>query len=128
MNGKKGLIDSNVIIDISNGKLKLSAIIAEYDYLYASIISYVETLGYNFKNSEEKKHIKEMLDSIDVVNLNDKIAERAIFYRSSGKNISLPDALILATARYLEADLLTSDIGLHNFDPDVPIINPHNLE
>ena len=54
MNGKKGLIDSNVIIDISNEKLKLSAIIAEYDYLYASIISYVETLGYNFLNSRSK--------------------------------------------------------------------------
>ena len=96
----------------------------EYDYLYTSIISYVETKGYNFEDNEEKEIVNQILNSIEIVNLNREIADTAIEYRKQ-KKIKLPDALILATAKYLKADLLTSDISdFQNIDKSVKLVEP----
>lgn len=100
MSGNKGLLDSNVIIDASKGIVSTQDMVNEYDYLYTSIISYVETKGYNFEDNEEKEIVNQILNSIEIVNLNREIADTAIEYRKQ-KKIKLPDALILATAKYL---------------------------
>lgn len=104
MSGNKGLLDSNVIIDASKGIVSAQDIVNEYDFIYTSIISYVETQGYNFSDNEEKEIVNQILNSIEVVNLNKEIADIAIDYRKQ-KKIKLPDALILATAKHLKADL-----------------------
>jgi predicted nucleic acid-binding protein len=70
MIGNKALLDSNVIIDASKGEISLQDIINSYDFLYTSIISYTETLGYNFKDKDEKKLIEQILASIEVIDLN----------------------------------------------------------
>lgn len=54
MNGSKGLLDSNVIIDASKGVISIEDILIRYDFLYASIITYVEVLGFKFENENEK--------------------------------------------------------------------------
>ncbi len=124
MSGNKGLLDSNVIIDASKGIVSTQDIVNEYDYLYTSIISYVETKGYNFEDNEEKEIVNQILNSIEIVNLNREIADTAIEYRKQ-KKIKLPDALILATAKYLKADLLTSDISdFQNIDKSVKLVEP----
>ena len=124
MNGNKGLLDSNVIIDASKGIVSIQDIVYEYDYLYTSIISYIETLGYNYIDSDEKEIVTQILNSIEIVDINKEIADIAIDYRKI-KKIKLPDALVLATARYLKADLLTSDISdFQNIDESVNIVGP----
>ncbi len=124
MSGNKGLLDSNVIIDASKGIISAQDIVNEYDYLYASIISYVETQSYNFADSEEKELVMQILNSVEIVNLNKEIADIAIYYRKQ-KKIKLPDALILATTKHLQADLLTSDVSdFQNIDKSVKIIEP----
>jgi len=126
MSGNKALLDSNVIIDASKGIISTQDIVSNYDYLYTSIISYVETQGYNFEDSEEKEIVSEILNSLEIVNLNKEIADIAIDYRKQ-KKIKLPDALILATAKHLNADLLTSDISdFQNIDKSVKLIEPKN--
>ncbi len=70
----------------------------------------MESYGYKFKNEEERKVIDEIFANLEVVELNKQIAEQVIIYRSTGKRkIKLPDAIILATARHLNADLLSDD-------------------
>lgn len=124
MNGSKGLLDSNVIIDASKGIVSIQDIVYEYDYLYTSIISYIETLGYNYTDSEEKEIVTQILNSIEIVDINKEIADIAIDYRKI-KKIKLPDALVLATASYLKANLLTSDISdFQNIDESVNIVSP----
>ena len=49
---------------------------------------------------------------ITVTPLTARIAERAAALRAQHRRLRLPDALVLATARELEADLLTYDIPL----------------
>jgi predicted nucleic acid-binding protein len=127
MSGNKGLLDSNVIIDISKGNLSTESIIKDYDYLYTSIISYVETLGYQFTDEEEKELVLEVLKQVEIVDLNKTIAHIAIQYRQRRK-IKLPDALVLATAKYLDADLLTSDVAdFKNVDSSVRLVTPRKL-
>jgi predicted nucleic acid-binding protein len=124
MSGNKGLLDSNVIIDASKGIVSIQNIANNYDYLYTSIISYVETQGYNFEDDEEKEIVTQILNSIEIVNLNKEIADIAIDYRKR-KKIKLPDAFILATAKYLNTDLLTSDVSdFQNIDALIKLIEP----
>lgn len=124
MSGNKGLLDSNVIIDASKGVVSIQDIVNKYDYLYSSIITYVETQGYNFEDEEEKEIISRILNSVEIVTIDKKIADTAIHYRKI-KKIKLPDALILATAKHLKTDLLTSDISdFQNIDKSVNLIAP----
>jgi predicted nucleic acid-binding protein len=128
MSGNKGLLDSNIIIDASKGIISIQEITEDYDFLYASLISYVETLGYNFADNEEVKIVEQILNSIEIVDLTKEIADIAIEYRKM-KKIKLPDALVLATSKYLKADLITSDImDFQNVDNSVKIVQPRKLK
>jgi len=127
MNGNSGLLDSNVIIDASKGIISMQDIVKDYDNLYISIITYVETLGYNFADNEEKEIITQILNIIEIIELNKEIADIAIKYRKI-KKIKLPDALVLATAKNIKADLITSDItDFQNIDKTVKIIEPKKI-
>jgi predicted nucleic acid-binding protein len=124
MSGNKGLLDSNVIIDASKGILSIEDLINQYDYLYTSIISYVETLGYRFDDESEKALVLQILGQLQIIDLNQQIADIAIEYRQRRK-IKLPDALVLATAKHIQAVLLTSDVAdFKNVDPSVKIVAP----
>ena len=124
MNGNKGLLDSNVIIDAAKDAISIQEIINKYDYLYTSLICYVETCGYPFADKEEQELIEAIVNSIEVVNPDKNIADIAINYRKQ-KKIKLPDALILATAKYLHADIITSNVAdFQNIDTSVKIVMP----
>ncbi len=125
MNGSKGLLDSNVIIDASKGKISFEYFLSNYDYLYMSIISYVEVLGFKFENKIEEATISRIFEIIEIVNLDLNIANTAVDFRKM-KKIKLPDALILASAKHLEADLITSNIDdFKNIDSSICIIQPY---
>ncbi len=110
MNGNKAILDTNVIIFASKGKIDPAKLLAEYDDFYSSIITYMEVYGYEFENEEEKELIDELFDSVEIIDISKPIADRAIIYRKNKfKKIKLPDAIILATANYLMADLVTDD-------------------
>jgi predicted nucleic acid-binding protein len=128
MSGKKGLLDSNIIIYASKGSVSTEDLIENYDFLYTSIISYAETLGYSFPNEAEKQAILQILRQVEIVDLNKTIADIAIVYRQN-KKIKLPDALVLATAKHLEADLITSDVAdFKNVDKSVRIVTPKDFK
>ena len=111
MNGSKNvLLDTNVIIFASKGLIDIDLLLRDYDAFYTSIISYMEVYGYAFKDESERESIDELFQNLDIIDLTHEIAKQVVVYRSSAKKkIKLPDAIILATARYLDADLLTDD-------------------
>lgn len=125
MNGNKALLDSNVIIDASKGKLSLKNIIDKYDSIYTSIICYIEVMGYNFDDEQEKLAIEKILQIIPILNFDKEIADIAIGFRKKTK-IKLPDALIIATAEKMHTDLITSNIyGFKNLSEKINIIEPN---
>jgi predicted nucleic acid-binding protein len=54
MTGKIALLDTNVIIDNAKSKPSMQNIVNKYSQLYISIINYVEILGFNFNEEEQK--------------------------------------------------------------------------
>jgi len=125
MNGNKALLDSNVIIDASKGKLSLKNIIDKYDSIYTSIICYIEVMGYNFEDEQEKLAIEKILQIIPILNFDKEIADIAISFSKKTK-IKLPDALIIATAEKMHTDLITSNIDdFKNLSEKINLIEPN---
>jgi predicted nucleic acid-binding protein len=124
MNGSKALLDTNIIIFASKQKFDIAGLLEKYDEFYASIITYMEVYGYNFDNLQEKEAIDELFMGLEIIEVNKNIAEHVIFYRKNKyKKIKLPDAIILATAKFLNADLITDDWDdFQGFEEHVRII------
>ncbi|TAD94799.1 MAG: type II toxin-antitoxin system VapC family toxin [Bacteroidetes bacterium] len=119
MSGNKALLDTNVIIFASKKQLDIESLLLSYDEFYTSIISFMEVYDYEFSSIEEKELVDEVFENLEIIEINKKIAEQAIIYRKNKfKKIKLPDAIILATAKYLGAELVTDDwddfLGIDN--------------
>jgi len=110
MSGTKAVLDSNVIIFASKGKIDVADLLSRYDEFYASVISFIEVYAFDFQNSLEKNIADEIFANLEIIELNREIADQAIIYRKNKlKKIKLPDAIILASAKYSGGDLLTDD-------------------
>jgi predicted nucleic acid-binding protein len=130
MSGSKAILDTNVIILLSKKGIEIDALLERYDDFYVSIITYMESYGYEFHNSDEKAIIDAFFEMVEVVDVNKSIAENVIRYRKEKRRkIKLPDAIILATAQYLGADLLSDDWDdFINIDNSVRVLNVDDLK
>lgn len=124
MIGNKAILDSNVIIDAVRNLIDIERSIFQFRHIYISLITYIEVLGYNFKDENEKLLTSQILGMFEIINPDVEIADLTISYRKM-KKIKVPDAIILATAKKLNAILLTSNIAdFKNIDADVVIEEP----
>ena len=76
--------------------------------LYVSFITQLELLGYKEITKEEKGKVQAFLDDCVVIDINARIKEEVIKIRQS-KKIKLPDSIILATSKYLNIPVMSSD-------------------
>ena len=110
MSGSKALLDSNVIILASKEEVDVELLLSAYDEFQVSMITFMEVYGFEFANTDEGDLINEIFANLEITEVNIKIAKQAILYRKNKiKKIKLPDAIILATAKYLGAELITDD-------------------
>lgn len=124
MNGHRIILDSNIIIYLSKGLINIEDLFDKYDEFYISIITYMEVMGFQFSNQEEKNIVKGLLNKFEMIGINLEIAEIVISIRER-KRIKLPDAIILATAKYKNCDLLTRNVrDFSNVEEAVNIIDP----
>ena len=124
MNGRKVVLDSNIIIYLSKGQLNIEDIVERYDELCISIITYMEVMGFQFSDEEERQIIQNLLDHFAFIYINAEIVECVISIRKE-KKIKLPDAIILATAKVLNCDLLTRNVrDFQDIVEGVDIIDP----
>lgn len=130
MSGNKAVLDSNLIIFFSKGRIDLAKLRSRYDKFYVSIITYMEVYAYEFVIQTEKDLIDEFFDSVEIIEANKEIADQTIICRKNkSKKIKLPDAIILATAKYVNADLLTDDWkDFQNIDSCVKVLNLDDLK
>ena len=63
-----------------------------------SIITQMETLGYNFDSNEEQILFETFISESTILTINNAIIDETIAIRKS-KKIKLPDAIIAATAK-----------------------------
>ena len=110
MSGNKIVLDTNVIIFASKQMIDIDVFFYSFDEFFVSIITFMEVYSYEFSNTNEKELIDALFESIEIIEVNKAIAEMAIEIRKNkSKRIKLPDAIILATAKFLEVSLLTDD-------------------
>ncbi len=123
MSGKI-LLDSNIIIYLSKGELDRDKIFDDKNIYFISVISYMETLGFQFETIREKEFIRDILSLFKIIYIDRKIAEKVVEIRQH-KKIRLPDAVIAATALVKKCNLITRNINdFKNIDDKLNIINP----
>ena len=123
MSGKTFVLDTNIIIYLSQEKMKITDFASKGDRLCISIISYMESLGYPFKSKEEEIIVKRLCDTCEVFNLTKQITDKTIEIRKQAK-IKLPDAIIGSTALINEALLVTANVKDFRLIDGISIINP----
>ena len=115
MSGNNILLDSNIVIYLSQKKLTVNDVF-EYNKKYSiSIITYMEILSYNFPTKEEESFIRKILSLFEIIDISKDIANKVIELKKTRK-IKLPDAIIVATALKYNYILYTNDKQLHTIN------------
>ncbi len=91
-----------------------------------SIITKIETLGFNFQSIEEQNTINSFVNGSSVLDINDAIVNQTITLRKL-KKIKLPDAIIAATALVYDLILITRNAKDFTAIDGLKIIDPHSL-
>ena len=123
------LIDSNVLIDYVAERFNLQQLLkldALFDIdLNVSVITKIETLGFNAPPQEEKKMLQ-FFDLANIIPLNDDIVQLTIDIRKEVK-LKTPDAIIAATALAHNLTLLSRNTTDFKNITGLHAINPHSF-
>ena len=106
----KYVLDTNIILYLLSGRLAETLSRGEY---LVSIITEIELLSYPSIDKREEEKIRTFLTDINIISLSPKIRDATVRLRREN-SLKLPDAIIVATALTLDAELLTNDKRLHN--------------
>ncbi len=102
------VLDTNAVLYFLGGRLRDPLPQA---HLYISVITEIELLSYPLLSSESESEIYDFLADVTIVDLSAAIKQETIKLRRQYR-FKLPDAIIVATAHHLKAELLTNDIKL----------------
>jgi predicted nucleic acid-binding protein len=106
MNGSKYLADTNVLLYVIAGNIAVSDYIN--DEFYISEITEIELLGNKGITDIQYKYRNKMIVNCTIVSLSEYI-KRITIQLKQNYTLKIPDAIIAATAIYLNIPLLTTD-------------------
>jgi predicted nucleic acid-binding protein len=123
---KKRLFDTDVLIEYLRGKDEAQAYIDNIsDAVYMSSITMAELYA-GVRKGEELKKLEIFIETFEVTNLNKSIAKIGGLYRNQYKpshGMGLADALIAATAKEIDAQLVT--FNTKHFPMLTDVIKPY---
>lgn len=124
------LIDTNVIIDYLAGRLPGSAMSAmsaiTNENFFISIITKIETLGFNSGNTTIDDNTKAYINLATVFTITDDIADASNAFKRARK-MKTPDALIAATALTHNLPLLTHNLKDFIHIPNLTVVDSYSL-
>ncbi|AVH70298.1 type II toxin-antitoxin system VapC family toxin [Nostoc sp. 'Lobaria pulmonaria (5183) cyanobiont'] len=103
-------LDTNIVLYFLGGRLINPLPSGEY---FISVITEIELLSYPSLSLEEETQIIDFLNKITIIGIDSNIKNLTIAFRKQYK-LRLPDAIIAATAKSLNATLFTNDVRLVN--------------
>ena len=121
MSGERALFDSNIIIYLSKKEIP-NEFVDQFETIRISVISYMEILGYCFRNAREEDFIKDLVGLFETVFINQTIADKVVKIRKD-HSIKLPDEIIGATAICENLKLVTRNTDDFK-ELGVPMIDP----
>ena len=109
MNGTKYVFDTNALINFFNGLPTLKSF--SNAHISLSIVSIIEFLSFPKIDETQAILLYEFLKEIQVIDLDlsNKALTEIIISTRKTYGLKLPDAIIAATALYLNATLVTND-------------------
>jgi predicted nucleic acid-binding protein len=102
---RKIFLDTNAVIYFLEG-IEGFEVIGNFKKFYYSFITEIELLA--FSDVESRQILMDFLKKGTRININNKIISQAIEIRKT-KRLRVPDAIIVASAKSISADLYTSD-------------------
>ena len=123
MNGSRYFVDTNILIYLLSGDKTLINILNQKQ-IYISFITEIELLSFPTLTDKERNKIGAMLKSFIIMDLNESIKETTIRYRKDYK-LKIPDAIIAATANYLNLPILTADYAFKSITELTTILYSH---
>lgn len=109
MNGISILCDTNPIIYLLDGNAEVANFLDEKQ-VWLSVITELELFGKKGLSKYEIKEINALIDSCFIAELTPQI-KQIVKELIQKYPVKLPDAIIAATALYLDLPLLTADTG-----------------
>jgi len=115
MNGTNIVFDTCAVIKLLNRQYDMSSLGINVDdaKLLTSVIVRMELLSKPNLPTSEERHIREFLNDLIIVPLDEAVEQKAVEIRRA-TSAKLPDSIIAATAIVLDAFLLTDDAKLLN--------------
>ena len=101
----KALFDTNILIDLLNGRSEANTEAGLYSSLSISRISWIEVLT-GVRDAEDENRVENLLGFFEMIELNEGVAREAIALRRQHR-LKLPDAIIWASAKLRENLLVT---------------------
>jgi len=119
--GRKGkiLLDTNAVVYFLEGRKEFETI-GNYSTFYNSFITEIELLS--FGDEDRRKTVSDFLKKGKRIDIDNKIIAGTIEIRRT-KRLKVPDAIIVASAQKIKADLFTSDEEIIRKVDDSKIIN-----
>jgi predicted nucleic acid-binding protein len=113
----RALFDTNIVLDYLKGLEAAEQEFSLYENIAISIVTRIEVLVGATQNIE--REIRDLLDDLTTVQLDNDVAERAIVLRNT-RRLKLADAIIWAYAQTQDRLFVTRDIK--DFPADMPDI------
>jgi predicted nucleic acid-binding protein len=107
MSGNSLFLDTNIVLYLFSGD-KTIADSLNGKNVFISFITELEILGYPDLTPEQLNEAKSFINDVSLVDINSEIKKIVVELRRSYK-IKLPDAIIAASAYYLNIPLFTAD-------------------
>jgi len=107
MSGDSVVLDTNIVLYLLKGDDKLEALLQGAN-VFLSVITKVELLSHPDLDEAGEQVIRELLQNVKLMEFTSTIQERAVLLRRQFK-MKLPDAVIAATAAFLNIRLITAD-------------------
>lgn len=120
MNGRRVVCDTNIVLFLLKGDKVIAAALDGHE-LVISQITRIELLSFAEISRAERKKIDLFLETWSVELMHQRIEEVAIDLRKTYR-CKLPDAVIAATASYLDLPLVTADKGLVRMNEAIDVI------
>jgi predicted nucleic acid-binding protein len=120
---RRFLVDTNIIIYISNGVLYLDDFLKENDEMFLSSISYMEACGFSYQDKKEEEEVVKLCTMFHRFPISEAIEKQTILIRKSMK-IKLPDAIIAATAIVHNLTLVTRNESDFKNISGLKVLNP----
>lgn len=124
------LLDTNVVVHYLNKSLPTKSIAFLNQFIdqdcYVSVITQMESLGFNFKNKADKNITEIFIENSIILDLNPEVVQKTIAIRKSRK-INLPDAIIAATSIVYDFTLITQNMKDFEKIQGIKVLNSFEL-